>query len=256
MTSRLSEMEVETNLNHFHPFGLPVYVLENKLQDQQYHNKWSDRSRVGIFMCHSHHHSSSVPLVLNTQSGNVSPQFHCIYDDYFNTCHRSSGFNFLWQGLAKLQTILKAEKHILMYFILLLPPRVGLSFRKSMARCRASLFRGILKIRLKRTLQHLYQTMMRKLLNHLFLSNNFFLPMLQKTILSSQLVMAVVSVVPLSLGMLTPIQRFRTPSLLTNGTMTKFFASFKTTNALLNLISFLSLTNPLCPWRSHQTQIL
>ena len=51
-TYQLSVTEVETNLDHFHPFGLPVYILENnlqtqhilkkKLQTQQNHNKWSD----------------------------------------------------------------------------------------------------------------------------------------------------------------------------------------------------------------------
>ena len=82
---RLSGTEVEANLDQFHPFGSPVYVLEKYLQSQKSHNKWSDRARVGIFMCHYPHHYTGVPLVLNTQSGNVSPQFHCIYDDNFNT---------------------------------------------------------------------------------------------------------------------------------------------------------------------------
>ena len=116
---------------------------------------------------------------------------------------------------------------LLMYFLPLLPPWVGLSFWKQMARCSSLLFHGILNTWLKRTLQHLYQTMPRKLLNHLFLFNNFFLPMFQKFILLSQLVMAVVSVAPLSSGMLTPIRSFCTHYLLTNGTMMKSFASFK-----------------------------
>ena len=55
-------------------------------------------------MCHSPHHSTNVPLVLNTQSGNVSPQFHCIYDDDFATCKRDAKFDSLWQFKAKLQS--------------------------------------------------------------------------------------------------------------------------------------------------------
>ena len=90
--SRLSGTEVEANLDQFHLFGSTVYVLENYLQSQKSHNKWSDRARVGIFMCHSPHHSTSVPLVLKTQSGNVSPQFHCIYNDNFNTCKQDAKF--------------------------------------------------------------------------------------------------------------------------------------------------------------------
>ena len=71
--SKFSDTEVEPNLTHFHPFGSPVYVLEESLQAQHSHNKWSDRSQVGIFLSHSPDHSTSVPLVMNTQTGNVSP---------------------------------------------------------------------------------------------------------------------------------------------------------------------------------------
>jgi hypothetical protein len=95
-TSKLSGTEVEANLDHFHPFGSPVYVLEQALQAQHAHNKWTDRSRVGILLCHSPNHSSNVPLILNTQSGNVSPQFHCIYDDDFSSCKRDAKFQSLW----------------------------------------------------------------------------------------------------------------------------------------------------------------
>ena len=102
--SKLCGTEIEPNLDRFHPFGSPVYVLENTLQAQQPHNKWSDRSRVGIFMCHSPNHSTSVPLILNTQTGNVSPQFHCIYDDDFDTCKRDAKFVSLWQAKAWLQS--------------------------------------------------------------------------------------------------------------------------------------------------------
>lgn len=93
---------MEPNLDHFHPFGSPVYVLEDKLQAQNAHNKWSDRSKVGIYLSHSPHHASNVPLVLNTQTGHVTPQFHCIYDDAFATCKRDAKFQSLWQFKAKL----------------------------------------------------------------------------------------------------------------------------------------------------------
>ena len=71
--SQLSGTEVEANLNQFHKFGSPVYILENLLQNQKSHNKWSYRACVGIFMCHSPHHSTSVLLVLNMKSRNFSP---------------------------------------------------------------------------------------------------------------------------------------------------------------------------------------
>ena len=47
-------------------------------------------------------HSSSVPLVLNTKTGNVTPQFHCLYDDEFASCKRDAKFNSVWQAKAKL----------------------------------------------------------------------------------------------------------------------------------------------------------
>jgi hypothetical protein len=102
--SRFSGTEVEANLDHFHPFRSPVFVLENALQALRSHNKWIDRARVGIYMCHSPSHASSVPLILNTQTGNVSPQFHCIYDDEFKTCKRDAQFKSLWQMKAKLRS--------------------------------------------------------------------------------------------------------------------------------------------------------
>lgn len=100
--SRFSGTTVEPNLDHFHPFGSPVYVLEDKLQAQHAHNKWSDRSKVGIYLCHLPHHASNVPLVLNTRTGHVTPQFHCVYDDAFATCKRDAKFESLWQMKAKL----------------------------------------------------------------------------------------------------------------------------------------------------------
>src|SRR5210317_1982714 len=48
--SKFCGTEVEPNLNHFHPFGCPVYVLSSALQSQKSHNKWTDRSRVRIFL--------------------------------------------------------------------------------------------------------------------------------------------------------------------------------------------------------------
>lgn len=100
--SKMSGVEVEPNLRDFHPFGSPVYVLEESLQAQHSHNKWQDRTCVGIFLCHSPDHASSVPLVLNTRTGLVSPQFHCIYDDAFDTCRNDAKFESLWQHKAKL----------------------------------------------------------------------------------------------------------------------------------------------------------
>ena len=100
--SKFTGIDSSTNLSYFHPFGSTVYVLKNSLQSLKSHNKWADRSRVGIFLYHSPSHSTSVSLTLNTGTGNVSPQFHCLYDDSFNTCKRDYNFKSLQQSKAKL----------------------------------------------------------------------------------------------------------------------------------------------------------
>ena len=90
--TKVSGEEKELNVKNIHPFGCPMYVLEIKLQAQQSYNKWIDRARVGIYLCQSPNRSSDMPLVLNTAPVNVSPQFHCIYDDEFSTYKLNSKF--------------------------------------------------------------------------------------------------------------------------------------------------------------------
>ncbi len=47
--------------------------------------KWTDRTRVGINLGYSSRHAHNVSLILNLQTGLVSPQYHCSYDDLFET---------------------------------------------------------------------------------------------------------------------------------------------------------------------------
>lgn len=72
-------------LRRAHVFGCPIYVLDPALQDGNKIPKWTPRSRLGLFVGFSPHHSSLVPLVLNTTTGKISPQFHVVFDDDFNT---------------------------------------------------------------------------------------------------------------------------------------------------------------------------
>ena len=82
-----------------------MYVLEPPLPAQHSHNKWIDRSRVGIFICHSPSHSTRVLLILNTKTANVTPQFHCLYDDAFATCKTDAKFSSVWQIKANLKVV-------------------------------------------------------------------------------------------------------------------------------------------------------
>ena len=76
-----------TRLSLFHTFGCPVYILDARLQSVGGGDppKWDPRVRLGIYLGHSPSHAGSVALVMNTNTGLVSPQFHLIFDDNFET---------------------------------------------------------------------------------------------------------------------------------------------------------------------------
>ena len=101
--SKFSGTSVHPNLKHFHPSGCPVYVLQAPLQTRSPFPKWGECSRIGIFLCHSPHHASAVPLVLSTQTGLVSPQFHCVFDDDFDTVKKEQADTRIWKAKAHLQ---------------------------------------------------------------------------------------------------------------------------------------------------------
>lgn len=73
------------DLTNTHTFGCPVYVLDDKIQRTGRATKWQERARVGVYLGHSPQHASSIGLILNATTGHVSAQFHCTYDDRFQT---------------------------------------------------------------------------------------------------------------------------------------------------------------------------
>jgi transposase InsO family protein len=80
-------------------FGFPVYVLSSNLQQVGgIHHKWKERSKLGIYLGRSPQHARTVALVLDTETGFVSPQFHVKFDPTFQTTreggHQPPG---LWQ---------------------------------------------------------------------------------------------------------------------------------------------------------------
>jgi len=60
-------------LGSFRPFGCPVYALNKDLAAGQAISKWYKRACVGIYLGQSPVHARSVALVLNIQTGLVSP---------------------------------------------------------------------------------------------------------------------------------------------------------------------------------------
>jgi hypothetical protein len=73
-----------------HPWGCPVYVLQPRLQDGGKIPKWEPRSRQGQYMGASPLHASTVGLIRNLRTNHISPQFHVVYDDLFDTVHASA----------------------------------------------------------------------------------------------------------------------------------------------------------------------
>ena len=71
---------------------MPAYVLEPKLQNGQKLPKWNRRSRLGQFLGYSDEHSSLVANVRHLKTGFISPQYHVVFDDLFESVF-SSGPN-------------------------------------------------------------------------------------------------------------------------------------------------------------------
>ena len=90
--SGLTPMELLTktkadhrDLLRAHVWGCPVYVLDPSLQNDKKIPKWNRRSRMGQFVGFSERHSSLVALVRHLDTEHISPQYHVVFDDKFET---------------------------------------------------------------------------------------------------------------------------------------------------------------------------
>jgi hypothetical protein len=88
---KFGQVAVSPRVKHSHTFGSPVYVLDTQLQAGKSVPKWNQKSRIGMYLGTSPRHSRKVALVLNLQTGHVSPQFHVKFDDLFETLRPSAG---------------------------------------------------------------------------------------------------------------------------------------------------------------------
>ena len=67
--------------------------------------RWSPQCRLGINLGPSPHHARNVCLVLNPETGCVSPQYHCWVDDFFESVDSQDvSVSTNWQQLAGLST--------------------------------------------------------------------------------------------------------------------------------------------------------
>ena len=78
-------MPSELYLPRQHVWGCPIYVLDPRLQDGKKIPKRDPRVRRGQFLAFSGQHSGIIGLILNNRTDSVTPQYHCVYDDWFST---------------------------------------------------------------------------------------------------------------------------------------------------------------------------
>jgi hypothetical protein len=107
-TSRLelfSSIRVGCNMKHVHTFACPVFALQNALASGKLLPRWSPCAGLGLNLGPSPTHARNVYLVLNLMTGCISPQYHCWFDEFFDTTHHGRPDvpnTICWQQLAGL----------------------------------------------------------------------------------------------------------------------------------------------------------
>ena len=99
---------VQHNTKHQKTFGCPTYVLDGKLQSGNIFHKWNSRSKVGIYLGKSLQHSRNVALVLDRFTGLVSPQFHIVHDNKFETLKQEK-YESRWQVRAGFVSVVEKK---------------------------------------------------------------------------------------------------------------------------------------------------
>jgi hypothetical protein len=92
-------------MKHVHTFACPVFALQNALAAGNAVFKWSPRARLGLNLGPSPTHARHISLVLSLSTGLVSPQYHCRFNDFFETTKYSGpdvSDSSTWQQLARL----------------------------------------------------------------------------------------------------------------------------------------------------------
>ena len=74
-----------SKFHDFHVWGCPVYVLDSTLSGGNKLPRWRPRSARCMYVGHSLKHGHSIPLVLDLSTGAITPQYHVVFDDEFQT---------------------------------------------------------------------------------------------------------------------------------------------------------------------------
>ena len=91
--------EIDENPIHRQPFGAPTYVLQSPLQNNQPFHKWKHRSKLALYLGPPPFHARNVSLVMDLQTGLLSPQFHAICDPTFSTV-KNDNSKYYWSTKA------------------------------------------------------------------------------------------------------------------------------------------------------------
>jgi hypothetical protein len=75
----------QRKFHDLHIWGCPVYCLEKDMHDGKKLPWWKPRSHRTMNMGLSAKHASTVPLVLNLDTGYITSQFNIVFDDSFAT---------------------------------------------------------------------------------------------------------------------------------------------------------------------------
>jgi hypothetical protein len=98
-----SSIQVGAKMAHNHTFACPAFALQNQLAAGNSIPKWSPRALLGLNLGQSPMHARNVYLVLNLSTGLLSPQYHCCFDDFFETTKYGAAdvaVSSTWQQLA------------------------------------------------------------------------------------------------------------------------------------------------------------
>jgi len=100
----LSKATSSPNLKQFQTIFCPVYKHHPTLASGNSLPRWHLRSKLGINLGKSPRHARNTYLVLDLVTGLVSPQFHCFFDNFFESVTEAKS-NFInideWQFKAK-----------------------------------------------------------------------------------------------------------------------------------------------------------
>jgi hypothetical protein len=82
---QFTEKRSKLDQTDMHPLLCPVYVLDRRMQEGTSPPKWTKQTTQKVCVGHLHHNSKSVPMVWYPKTKLVSPQFHVMFDDNFDT---------------------------------------------------------------------------------------------------------------------------------------------------------------------------